>query len=67
MVFHFKILFSILADLYAFVLMVSTRPLISNPPFPLSIYTNPSARVGYDTKLIFKRSLSGFNSEFSFS
>ena len=31
------------------------------------IFTNPSARAGYDTRSIFKRSLTGFNSEFSFS
>ena len=31
------------------------------------LFTNPSARAGYDTRLIFKRSLTGFNSEFSFS
>ena len=34
------------------------------------IYTNlpnPSARAGYDTRSIFKRSLTGLNSEFSFS
>ena len=39
-------------------------------PFPsrsLSIFTNPSARAGYDTRSIFKRSLTGLNSEFSFS
>ena len=28
---------------------------------------NPSARAGYDTRSIFKRSFTGFNSEFSFS
>ena len=28
---------------------------------------NPSARAGYDTRPIFKRSLTGLNSEFSFS
>ena len=33
----------------------------------LIIYTNPSARAGYDTRSIFKRSLTGLNSEFSFS
>ena len=33
----------------------------------LSIFTNPSAQAGYDTKSIFKRSLTGLNSEFSFS
>ena len=33
----------------------------------LSYLRNPSARAGYDTRLIFKRSLTGLNSEFSFS
>ena len=33
----------------------------------LIIFTNPSARVGYDTRSIFKRSLTVLNSEFSFS
>ena len=33
----------------------------------ISIFTNPSAREGYDTRSIFKRSLTGLNSEFSFS
>ena len=28
---------------------------------------NPSARAGYDTRSIFKQSLTGLNSEFSFS
>ena len=31
------------------------------------IFTNPSARAGYDTRSISKRSLTGLNSEFSFS
>ena len=31
------------------------------------IFTNPSARTGYDTRTIFKQSLTGLNSEFSFS
>ena len=31
------------------------------------IFTNPSARAGCDTRSIFKRSLTGLNSEFSFS
>ena len=31
------------------------------------IFTKPSARTGYDTRWIFKRSLTGLNSEFSFS
>ena len=31
------------------------------------IFTNPSARARYDTRSIFKRSLTGLNSEFSFS
>ena len=33
----------------------------------IAIFTNPSARAGYDTRSIFKRSLTGLNSEFSFS
>ena len=33
----------------------------------LTIFTNPSARAGYDKRSIFKRSLTGLNSEFSFS
>ena len=33
----------------------------------LTIFTNPSSWVGYDTRSIFKRSLTGLNSEFSFS
>ena len=32
----------------------------------LSYLPNPSARAGYDTSSIFKRSLTGFNWEFSF-
>ena len=31
------------------------------------LFTNPSTQAGYDTRSIFKRSLTGFNSEFSFS
>ena len=33
----------------------------------LSIFTNPSTWAGYDTRSIFKQSLTGLNSEFSFS
>ena len=33
----------------------------------LIIFTNPSARVGCDTRSIFKRSLTDLNSEFYFS
>ena len=32
-----------------------------------TIFTYPSARAGYDTRSMFKRSLTGLNSEFSFS
>ena len=31
------------------------------------IFTNPSARAGYDTRSVFKQSLTDLNSEFSFS
>ena len=33
----------------------------------LVIFTNPSTLEGYDTRSIFKRSLTGLNSKFSFS
>ena len=36
-------------------------------PRSVILFTNPSVRAGYDTRSIFKRSLTGFNSEFSFS
>ena len=32
-----------------------------------SYLPNPSTRAGYDTRSIFKRTLTGLNSEFSFS
>ena len=35
--------------------------------FRFTLFTNPSARAGYDTRSIFKRSLTGLNSKFSFS
>ena len=38
---------------------------MKHPFYPYS--PNPSARAGYDTRSIFKRRLTGFNSEFSFS
>ena len=40
---------------------------LSVPSFSLSYLPNPSARAGYDTRSVFKRSLTGLNSEFSFS
>ena len=39
----------------------------SSFPIILMLFTNPSARAGYDTRSIFKWSLTGLNSEFSFS
>ena len=38
-----------------------------NISFQIIMFTNPSARAGYDTRSIFKRSLTGLNSEYSFS
>ena len=34
---------------------------------PIYLFTNPSTQAGYDTRSILKRSLTGLNSEFSFS
>ena len=40
---------------------------MSSYPFQrVFLFTNPSARAGYDTRSIFKQSLTGLNSEFSF-
>ena len=35
--------------------------------FSVTIFTNTSTRAGYDTRSIFKRSLTGLNSDFSLS
>ena len=40
---------------------------LTNKNLDTSIFINPSTRAEYDTRSIFKRSLAGFNSEFSFS
>ena len=39
----------------------------NNAEYMFILFTNNSARVGYDTRSIFKRSLTGLNSDFSFS
>ena len=49
--------------LYKFKLHCNTMKATKN----IIIFTNASARAGYDTRSIFKRSLTGLNSEFSFS
>ena len=45
----------------------ATLELLFSCPSVLILFTNPSARAGYDTRSIFKQSLTGLNSEFSFS
>ena len=47
--------------------MILIKGKLSNPVKGVSIFINPSVRVWYDTKSIFKRSLTGLNAEFSFS
>ena len=42
-------------------------PYLPSPPLGQDMTLNPSARAGYDTRSIFKQSLTGLNSEFSFS
>ena len=44
-------------------LKILARVLANRLPY----FSNSTARTGYDTRLIFKRSLTGLNSEFSFS
>ena len=46
---------------------VSNLFLNSNTYLYIYVFTNPSARAGYDIRSIFKQSLTSFNSEFSFS
>ena len=52
---------------------VSEQSSILASPLPpsylnaLFIFTNPSARAGYDTRSVFKQSLTDLNAEFSFS
>ena len=43
------------------------NPLFKNKKCIVILFTNPSARAEYDTRSIFKRSLTGLNSKFSFS
>ena len=42
-------------------------PMYIETPYIYILFTNHSTRAGYDTRSIFKRSLTGLNSEFSFS
>ena len=53
-----------ISHLFAFSLNVNSIWPIDRSP---SIFTNPSAQAGYVTRPIFKRSLTGLNSELSFS
>ena len=45
----------------------AARPKLYRSVSAWSYLPNPSARAGYETRSIFKRSLTGLNSEFSFS
>ena len=56
-----------ISRLYAPVSWLMARFKVNMLNYLMILYTNPSARAGYDTRSIFKRSLTGFNSEFSFS
>ena len=55
-----------LGDLRRLVITQSPKKELSTL-YKLILFTHPSARAGYDTRSIFKRSLTGLNSEFSFS
>ena len=54
-------------SIYLSILIFISPFLFQRNSIYLSIFTNPFARAGYDTRSIFKRSLTGLNSEFSFS
>ena len=54
--------------LYRILVVVGYRIITSKEHcVTIIIFINPSARAGYDTRSFFKRSLTGLNSEFSFS
>ena len=67
--------FSRLSKMHASSFTFGDREIVCASPFAdflnvllqLTLFTNPSARAGYDTRSIFKRSLTSLNSEFSFS
>ena len=48
-------------------LVYSTAPADWALPIYLSYLPNPSTQAGYDTRSIFKQSLTGLSSEYSFS
>ena len=59
---------------YIYLIYTYKEHLVLSNPFSskamgssMVLFTDPSARAGYDTRSIFKRSLTGLNSEFSFS
>ena len=58
---------SLLSDVVEFRLCILWSLVRSLVGEIMVLFTNPSARAGYDTRSIFKRSLTGLNSEFSFS
>ena len=53
--------------IYMYIYMVVYTYMCVYEYFGITIFTNPSAWAGYDTRSIFKQSLTGLNSEFSFS
>ena len=60
---HLVKTYSLIYETFACKLFVLDK----NNWYHTTIFTNPSAQAGYDTRSIFKRSLTGLNSEFSFS
>ena len=58
-------------DLFSYIEIFGNKSKIPecsmSPVKHMILFTNPSARAGYDTRSISKRSLTGLNSEFSFS
>ena len=64
----FGVFYSSPADWAGGIQSSSSLLLLPRPLCPgVVLFTNPSAWEGYDTRSIFKRSLTGLNSEFSFS
>ena len=75
----YRLLFKVFLFFFLFISLFQSSLFLHTPPLSwplcvslsffclLYIFTNPSARAGYDTRSIFKRCFTGLNSEFFFS
>ena len=65
-----EMLIDICLPIYIYIYIYHRSPCLTKERADIEneiLFSNPSARAGYDTRSIFKRSLTDLNSEFSFS